>query len=63
MRIVIQRVSRAKVEVAGELISETGRGLMILVGVETGDTAMMRAGWPTRRQRCVYFRVRAAAAM
>ena len=39
MRIVIQRVSRAKVEVAGELISETGRGLMILVGVETGDTA------------------------
>ena len=63
MRIVIQRVSRAKVEVAGELISETGRGLMILVGVETGDTADDARWLADKAQRCVYFRVRAAAAM
>ncbi len=37
MRLVIQRVSRASVSVGGELISEIGRGLMILVGVEEGD--------------------------
>ena len=63
MRIVIQRVSRAKVEVAGELISETGRGLMILVGVETGDTADDARWLADKAQRCVYSRVRAAAAM
>lgn len=38
MRLVIQRVRRASVTIAGELVSEIGKGLMILVGVETGDT-------------------------
>lgn len=38
MRIVIQRVSEAAVSVAGEEISRIGRGLLILVGVEDGDT-------------------------
>lgn len=37
MRIVIQRVSRASVTIAGELHSSIGRGLMVLVGVEEGD--------------------------
>lgn len=38
MRLVIQRVKKASVTVAGELISSIGPGLMVLVGVETGDT-------------------------
>lgn len=38
MRLVIQRVSRASVSIGGELHSEIGRGLLILVGVETGDS-------------------------
>ncbi len=38
MRLVIQRVSQASVSVARELVSSIGQGLMILVGVETGDT-------------------------
>ena len=38
MRIVIQRVSRASVTIDGTLHSSIGRGLMILVGVENGDT-------------------------
>lgn len=38
MRLVIQRVSRASVSVYGRLISAIGHGMMILVGVETGDT-------------------------
>ncbi|MBR5551207.1 MAG: D-tyrosyl-tRNA(Tyr) deacylase [Muribaculaceae bacterium] len=38
MRLVIQRVSRASVTVAGELKSSIGHGLMVLVGVEHGDT-------------------------
>jgi D-tyrosyl-tRNA(Tyr) deacylase len=35
---LLQRVSRAKVEVAGELIAEIGEGLMVLIGVERGDS-------------------------
>ncbi len=38
MRIVIQRVSRASVSVDGDMISEIGTGLLVLVGVEHGDT-------------------------
>jgi D-tyrosyl-tRNA(Tyr) deacylase len=38
MRIVVQRVSRAKVTVAGEVVGEVGVGYLALVGVETGDT-------------------------
>lgn len=39
MRLVIQRVSRASVSVEGERLGSIGRGLLILVGVEEGDTA------------------------
>lgn len=38
MRIVIQRVRRASVSIDDALRSEIGRGLMVLVGVENGDT-------------------------
>ena len=38
MRLVIQRVSRASVTVDGEIKSSIGHGLMVLVGVEHGDT-------------------------
>lgn len=38
MRIVIQRVAEASVTVDTEVISAIGPGLMVLVGVENGDT-------------------------
>jgi D-tyrosyl-tRNA(Tyr) deacylase len=38
MRAVVQRVSRASVSVEGKLISAIGEGLMVLLGVENGDT-------------------------
>ncbi len=38
MRIVIQRVKQAKVEIGGRLHSEIGKGLLVLIGVERGDT-------------------------
>ena len=38
MRAVIQRVSRAKVMVNGETTGEIGKGLIVLLGVGTGDT-------------------------
>ena len=38
MKAVLQRVSRAKVTVAGEVVGEIGCGLVVLLGVEQGDT-------------------------
>jgi len=38
MRLVIQRVSEASVRVDEEVIGSIGHGLMVLVGVENGDT-------------------------
>ena len=40
MRIVLQRVERASVDVADERIAEIGRGLLLLVGVEESDTSV-----------------------
>lgn len=34
---LLQRVSEARVTVAGEVVGEIGRGLLVLVGVERGD--------------------------
>ena len=38
MRVVIQRVSSAQVAVAGETIAAIGAGLLVLVGIQNGDT-------------------------
>ncbi|OEU72092.1 MAG: D-tyrosyl-tRNA(Tyr) deacylase [Desulfuromonadales bacterium C00003093] len=37
MRAVIQRVSRAGVRVADEQVAAIGAGLLVLLGIETGD--------------------------
>lgn len=37
MRVVVQRVAEAKVEVEGRLVGRVGAGLLILVCAETGD--------------------------
>lgn len=38
MRVVLQRVSEASVEVSNNNISSTGQGLLLLVGASQGDT-------------------------
>jgi D-tyrosyl-tRNA(Tyr) deacylase len=37
MRLVVQRVSRAAVRVAGRTVAEIGPGLLVLIGVGAGD--------------------------
>jgi D-aminoacyl-tRNA deacylase len=39
MRAVVQRVLSARVVVAGTVVGEIGPGLLVLLGVRTGDTA------------------------
>jgi D-tyrosyl-tRNA(Tyr) deacylase len=43
MRLVVQRVSRAKVTVEGRVTGEVGPGLMILLGVGKEDTSLVAA--------------------
>lgn len=38
MRLVIQRVNEASVKVEHRIVGKIGRGLLILVGIEKGDT-------------------------
>lgn len=40
MRVVLQRVSSARVTVDGRVTGEIGRGLLLLQGVAPGDTAV-----------------------
>ncbi|MBX3472911.1 MAG: D-tyrosyl-tRNA(Tyr) deacylase [Planctomycetes bacterium] len=44
MRILVQRVARAQVTVEGNVVGAIGRGLLLLVGVRTGDTPA-HAAW------------------
>lgn len=44
MRAVVQRVSRARVSVAGRTVAEIGPGLVAFVAVERGDP-LARAAW------------------
>jgi len=39
MRAVVQRVNRAEVRIEGRTVGRIGRGLLVLVGVATGDTS------------------------
>ncbi|HLS62295.1 MAG TPA: D-aminoacyl-tRNA deacylase [Ruania sp.] len=48
MRAVLQRVSRARVEVAGETVGQIGAGLVALVGVTHTDT-VAEAQWLARK--------------
>ena len=38
MKAVLQRVSSASVEVKREVVGSTGRGILVLLGIEKGDT-------------------------
>ena len=38
MRIIIQRVTQAQVQIDGKLFSEIGNGLLILLGIEDADS-------------------------
>jgi len=44
VRSVIQRVRRASVSVAGEVVSEIGAGLLVLAAVEKGDDEQRMRG-------------------
>jgi D-tyrosyl-tRNA(Tyr) deacylase len=48
MRAVIQRVTRASVRIEGSIFSETGHGIMVLIGIEEAD-AIEDIEWLTNK--------------
>jgi D-aminoacyl-tRNA deacylase len=48
MRVVIQRVSQASVEIDGRITGNIGNGLLVLVGIEDADTSADIA-WLSRK--------------
>ncbi len=48
MRIVIQRVKQAKVDIGGKTHAEIGKGILVLLGVEKGDIED-KADWLARK--------------
>jgi D-aminoacyl-tRNA deacylase len=54
MRAVLQRVSRAKVTVDGQVTGDIGAGLMILLGVGRGDTSVVAA---SMAEKCANLRI------
>ena len=52
MRALVQRVSRASVSVDGELVSEIGPGLLVLLGV-THDDSEQQADWLADKVRAL----------
>ena len=54
MRIVVQRVSRARVTVENKLVGEIGKGLVLLIGFKNGDTKDILPLWA---DKCVNLRI------
>lgn len=54
MRIVLQRVTRASVTVDDRVVGSIGPGLLLLVGIRTGDT-LKEAQWLV--QKCLGLRI------
>ena len=54
MKAVIQRVLRGSVSVAGEIVGEVGRGLVIMLGVRQGDD---RGDAQFLAEKCVNLRI------
>jgi D-tyrosyl-tRNA(Tyr) deacylase len=48
LRVVVQRVGQASVEVEGETVGEIGAGLLVLVGFRAGDDAAA-LDWTARK--------------
>jgi len=48
MRAVIQRVARASVKIDHQIVGRIERGLLVLLGIQSGDTST-DIGWLTRK--------------
>jgi len=54
MRLVIQRVKEARVEIDGNTVGEIGKGLLVLVGLKEGDSEDL---FPRMRDKLINLRL------
>lgn len=54
MRVVIQRVNHAQVDIAGETVGKIGKGFLLLVGIKEGDELPVVKRQPIRLPKCVF---------
>lgn len=54
MRIVLQRVKKAAVRIDNEIVGQIGKGFLVLLGAEKGDTDEQARYWA---EKCVGLRV------
>lgn len=61
MRVVIQRVNHAKVNIAGKTVGKIGKGFMLLVGIKNGDElSVVKKKQPIRLLRCEFLKMKRA---
>lgn len=57
MRVVVQRVLQAKVEIDKEEISSIDKGMLLLVGIGMDDTRDIVKKWQLRSQKFVFLKI------
>jgi len=60
MRAVVQRVKESSVAIEGQVVGRSAQGLMVLIGVEVGDTERISATLPIRCPICASLRMKPA---
>lgn len=58
MRVVIQRVNHAQVDIAGETVGKIGKGFLLLVGIKEGDELPVVKRQPIRLPKCVFLKMK-----
>lgn len=58
MRVVIQRVNHAQVDIAGKTVGKIGKGFLLLVGIKEGMNFPLSKKQLIRLPRCVFLKMK-----
>ncbi len=58
MRVVIQRVNHAQVDIDGKTVGKIGKGFLLLVGIKNGDELPVIKKAADKSLKCVFLKMR-----